>query len=199
MGKYLGNKPSLAEAEYLDWVPISKVVLAGHTFATFSNITDDFDEYKFEFINIHPGTNATILSFQVNAVGATGFNETITSGAFESEHNEAGDSTALQYRSNRDQDEDTAYQQLGEYIYSDSAEKSGSGELILFDPSSAYHKHWYSTFQAHGNAVSQVSYHAGYINTTTAIDEIKFIMTANDMTASGIMEAGKITMYGLSK
>mgnify|MGYP001188013545 FL=1 len=38
--------------------------------------------YKFEFINIHAATDQADFTFQVNAAGASGFNETITSTHF---------------------------------------------------------------------------------------------------------------------
>ena len=41
-----------------------------------------YKEYMFEFINIHPSANDSYFTFQANAVGESGFNETITSSMF---------------------------------------------------------------------------------------------------------------------
>ena len=76
-----------------------------------------YNEYQFYFVNIHPDTNATILSFQVDTGTNTSYNQQITSTTFEAEHDEGGSGTALQYRSNRDQGNGTELQQLSEYIY----------------------------------------------------------------------------------
>lgn len=166
-----------------------------------SGIDNTYSVYEFHFYNIHPETTSSIFSFQVNADGGSGFNENITSTTFEAEHDESDSGTAIQYRTNRDQSDDAEFQQLGEYIGNPSNENdlSGSGILTLYEPSSStYVKHWVSTFSAVGNNVEQISYHTGYINTTTAITQISFKMTANDMSAQGNIEAGTIKLFGVS-
>ena len=184
---------------------MAKTLISTHTASSDSSIdiTSGIDStypvYEFHFVNIHPGTNSTILSFQVDTGTNTSYNQPIQSAALEAEHDEGGSGTALQYRTNRDQDLGTAYQQLGEYIYNGVGDESGSGILTLYDPSSPTHvKIWQSVFNAYGNATTQVSYHAGYINTATAITRIRFAMTANDMSASGNIDAGTIKMFGVS-
>ena len=164
-----------------------------------SGIDDTYDSYEFHFVNMVPSTNASILAFQVDTGTNTSYNQQITSTTFEAEHDEGDSGTALQYRTNRDQANGTEYQQLGEYIYSNTADECGSGALTLYAPSSGtYVKHWTSVFNAYGNAVTQVSYHAGYVNTATAITRIRFAMVANDMSAQGNIEAGTIKMFGVS-
>lgn len=204
MAGYIGPNGQTSNT-YVDWVEIKTVYPRGESTVIFHDgingvvFDDTYNEYKFEFSNIHPSVNATILSFQVNAVGQSGFNETIHSITMEYEHDEGDSGTSLQYRSNRDQANGTANQQLGEYIYNDS-NSSGCGDLVIYMPSSTtYMKHWMSNFSAHGNSVVQMSHHSGYINTTAAIDEIQFLMTANDMSASGNIDDGTITLYGLAK
>ena len=41
-------------------------------------LRSSFDVLEFRFTNIHPATDGTILQFQVNASGQTGFNEVMT-------------------------------------------------------------------------------------------------------------------------
>ena len=73
------------------------------------------------------------------------------------------------------------------------------GVLTLYDPANGtFLKHWQSIVNSYGNATTQVSYHAGYINQTSAIDRIRFAMTANDMSASGNIDAGEIKLFGVS-
>ena len=170
-----------------------------------SGIDSTYDVYEFHFINIVPETNASILAFQVDTGTNTNYQQPITSTAMEAEHDEGGSGQALQYRSNRDlanDDNDSAsnYQQLSEYIYNGVGDESASGILTLFAPSSGYIKHWMSVVNSYGNATTQVSHHAGYINTTTAITRIKFLMTANDpATLQDQITSGIIKMYGISK
>ena len=166
-----------------------------------SGIDDTYDVYEFHFINIKPETNASILAFQVDVVDGTTYGQSITSSTFEAEHDEGDSGTALQYRTGRDQGNGTEYQQLSEYIYNGVGDESASGILTLFAPSSGtYVKHWMSVVNAYGNATPQVSYHSGYINQTSAIDRIRFLMTANDpATLQDQITSGTIRMYGLAK
>ena len=186
-------------------IKTSGAISAGTGSVTFINGTSDvvlddtYDVDEFHYYNIHPDTNATILSFQVDVADGTTYGQQIQSAALEAEHDEGDSGTDLQYRTSRDQDLGTAYQQLGEYIYNGVGDESGSGILTLYDPSSPTHvKIWQSVFNAYGNATTQVSYHAGYINQTSAIDRIRFAMTANDMSLSGDIDAGEIKMFGVS-
>mgnify|MGYP003627792982 CR=1 FL=1 len=165
-----------------------------------SGIDSTYDVYEFHFINIHPATSATILSFQVDTGTNTNYNQPITSTALDAENPEADSNGSLQYRTNRDQVNGTNYQQLGEYIVSSNADQSASGVMTLYAPASAtYVKQWNSVINSYGNTYSQHSFHGGYINTATAITRIRFVMTANNMSASGNIDAGIIKMYGVIK
>ena len=54
-----------------------------------SNIDSTYPIYLFKFINIHPATDGANLTFQGNAVGESGYNETITSTYVNAYHTEA--------------------------------------------------------------------------------------------------------------
>ena len=164
-----------------------------------SGIDGTYAAYEFHFVNMVPSTNASILAFQGDVSGATTYQQEMMSSSWEVEQSEAGDSGNLQYRTGRDQANGNGYQQISEYIYSDTADESGSGILTLYAPSSGtYVKHWMSVFVAHGNAGTQTSYHAGQFQTTTAIDKIRFVMTANDASVQGDIKAGTIKLYGVT-
>ena len=60
-------------------------------------LDDTYKEYIFLCNDIHPETDDGDFSFQGNAVGGSGYNETITSTYFRAYHNDDDDSTALQY------------------------------------------------------------------------------------------------------
>jgi len=158
-----------------------------------SNIDSTYDEYIFKFYDIHPATDGERFSFQANASGGSGYNETITSTAFGAHHNEAGDTTALGYDAAEDQAQGTAFQFISNTLGND-ADQNMNGTLHLFAPSS-------TTFVKHFMAESNVAqnsdftihrFHAGYINTTSAITEIQFKMS------SGNIDAGVIKLYGIS-
>ena len=153
-----------------------------------------YDAYEFRFQNLHPATDNKTFTFQVNADGASGFNETITSTYFRAKHNEDDSAAALDYVTAFDQAQGTAYQVLPNEVGAD-ADQSTSGVLTLYAPSSTtYVKHFTARFNdAHPSNITMDCFIAGYINTTSAIDEISFKF------ASGNIDAGEIKMYGIAK
>lgn len=148
--------------------------------------------YIFKFINMHPATDNVEFNFQVNAAGGSGFNETMTTTCFDSDNSEASGGGGSAYRSGRDQANGTSYQQICDDVGNDN-DQCCNGVLMLFNPSSTtFVKHFVSRFQgAHEADAAQEWYHGGYINTTSAIDEISFKFT------SGNIDAGTIKMYGI--
>jgi len=166
---------------------------ASSTLSFTSGIDSTYDVYEFHFTNMHPGTNNVHFQFQVNASGQTGFNETITSTSFRALHNESDTATGLEYRTGADQAQGTAYQSLYEDAGSDN-DQSGAGVLTLYAPSSTtYVKHFVARTQYSQEGNYSMEYGtAGYINTTSAIDEISFKFS------SGNIDAGTIKMFGVS-
>jgi len=158
-----------------------------------SGIDSTYDEYVFKFYNIHAQTAYASFSFQANASGGSGFNETITSTFFEAKHNENDSEAVLRYKSDDDQAQGTAYQKISLSFGTDN-DASCSGTLQLFNPASTvFVKHFISTVQNYRDSnQSQISYVAGYINTTSAIDEISFKFS------SGNIDSGVIKLYGVS-
>jgi len=150
--------------------------------------------YVFKFINIHPATDDKAFSFQANASGGSGYNETITSTQFQAYHREDDGAAALNYNSGSDQAQGTSFQDISGLLSNDN-DASASGELFIYNPSSTtFVKHFMSKFQDMEAGTSKVSvqlYTAGYFNTTSAIDEFQFKMT------SGNIDAGTIKLYGI--
>ena len=160
-----------------------------------SDIDSTYDEYVFKFINIHPETDAKSFSFQANAAGGSGFNETITSTAFRAAHAENDSEAVIDYLTATDQAQGTAFQNLMENdaLGSDN-DQCLSGWLKLYGPSdTTFVKQWMSCTNMSQQADSNSNFYgAGYFNTTTAIDEIQFKMN------SGKIDAGTISLYGIS-
>ncbi len=180
----------------------SLVLLSTQTASSSSTITFDsgidstYKEYIFKFIDIHPAA-VSQFSFQGNAAGGSGYNETITSTSFQSFHREDDSSTSLNYRTGDDQAQGTSFQVLTNNV-GDDADQSCAGTLHLFDPSNTtFVKHFISRIQVYrstgssAEASSVEAFTAGYFNTTSAIDEIQFKMS------SGNIDSGTIKMYGV--
>jgi hypothetical protein len=157
-----------------------------------SGIDSTYDEYMFVFTDIGPATDTAHFAFQANAVGESDFDEYITSTYFYAYHAEDDGENSLTYNTNSDQAQGTAYQHLADYI-GNGADESAAGVLHFFSPSSTtYVKHFYSRFNMYNaNAQTADRYAAGYINTTSAIDEISFKMSSGNFD-------GVIQMYGIS-
>ena len=159
------------------------------------DIPQGYIAIEWHFYNIHPAEDDKQFTFQVNAAGESGFNETITSSAFYAYHEESGTSyggSTLGYRTQADQAQGTAYQALVGYNMGYDNDQSASGILTLYDPSSTtYVKHFTSEGSvAVYNNIAANLFTAGYINTTSAIDEISFKFN------SGNIDDGIIRMYG---
>jgi len=157
-----------------------------------SRIDSTYDSYVFKFINIHPATDSVEFSFQVNAVGGSGYNETITSTAFDAYHKEDDSTAGIEYDTNRDKAQGTSFQALNSGLDNDN-DSSMSGYLQLFNPSSTtFVKHFMSSTNTYYDEGWSLDWKMnGYINTTSAIDEIQFKMS------SGNIDSGTIKMYGV--
>ena len=161
-------------------------------------LDDTYKEYLFTFNNMHPDTDGVAFKFQANAVGGSGYNETITSSFFRAYHNEADNDTTLAIVASLDQAQATGFSTLTDGIGSSSGgvnnDDNASGYLHLFNPSSTtFVKHFKGVTNQQNPAVYSVNnYFAGYFNTTSAIDEIQFKM------ASGNIDSGDICLYGIA-
>ena len=161
-----------------------------------SGIDDTYSVYEFHYVNMHLQSDGERLQFQFNADGGSGFNENMTTIAFLASHGEDDSGGSLAYQGDFSMDQagtDARDQPLGVGIGAD-ADQSISGVLTLYDPSSTtYVKHFVArSSQSHDGDNSRDMYIAGYINTTSAIDEITF------RSNSGNLDAGTIYMYGVS-
>ena len=159
-----------------------------------SGVTLDntYKEYVFKIYNMNPATDNHIFEFQANASGGSGYNETITSTTWRAYHSESGSST-LEYVANDDLAQGTDHQHLANGV-GNGSDEGLNGELRLFDPSSTtFVKHFIArcTFYEAGD-MNVDFFTAGYINTTSAIDEIQFKM------ASGNIDSGTFKLYGIS-
>ena len=175
-----------------DWKLISTANPSGAANASFTALTG-YKIFKFVFIDVNPATDTVDFTFQVNASGQTGFNETMTTTTFRAYHREADTAAVLEYDIYKDQAQGTGYQVLSYHI-GNAADECVAGELHLFNPASTtYVKHFYARTNCTlggANPQSQDYYTAGYINVTAAITEIDFKMSSGNFD-------GTIKQYGL--
>ena len=158
-----------------------------------SNIDSTYKEYIFKFYDIHPETDNVDFTFQGNAAGGSGYNETMTTTVFRALHDEADTAATTNYDSGRDQAQGTAFQILAHEIGNDN-DSCVSGSLHLFNPSSTtFVKHFMSTVNLYAASnMSENKFTAGYFNTTSAIDEIQFKMSSGDI------DTGTFKLYGVT-
>ena len=158
-----------------------------------SGIDSTYKLYIFKFIDVGPATDNADFSFQCNAASGSGYNETITSTVFYQHANEADDlaENLFLYHASADQAQGTGYEMIGR-SRGNAADESTGGELWLYNPSNTtFVKHFQvRTTGSRVNDFSWEVYGAGYVNTTSAIDEVQFKMTSGNMDAI-------IKMYGV--
>jgi len=159
-----------------------------------SGLDSTYDEYIFKFIDIHPATDNVRLEFNGSTDSGSSYNVTKTTTFFETYHNEAGTDTILQYNTGGDLAQSTSFQRLCGNV-GNGSDESYSGTLQLFNPSSTtYVKHFITDGNSyHGADYSARWFVAGYFNTTSAINAIRFQMS------SGNIDDGIIKLYGVKK
>jgi hypothetical protein len=189
----IGSISSLGSMTFIKKLTASSSATLSFVDGTDGVVLDDtYKEYYFTFKNIHPATDAAFFTFQANAAGGSGYNETITSTMIVAYHEEDGSDSGLAYATSGDQANGTAFQEIARGTRNE-ADDNCSGYLHLFNPSSTtFVKHYMACANTVGTAESDVYHTAGYFNTTSAIDEIQFKMD------SGNIDAGDICLYGIA-
>jgi hypothetical protein len=163
---------------------------ASISFTTGLNST--YKVYKFVFVNISSATNNVNLVFNGSTDSGSNYNVTKTTTVFVAYHKEDGSDAVLEYGGNEDLAQSTAFQNISTNLKNDS-DMGTSGSLTLFNPASTtYVKH----FIARTNGMNQNTYSmdyntAGYFNTTSAINAVRFQMS------TGNIAAGTIYLYAI--
>ena len=181
-----------------DMIFIKKLTASSSSTLSFVDGTSDvvldstYKEYVFIFNNIHPSADSAYVTFQGNAAGGSGYDETITSTMWGAFSEEDGSSANSFYTTADDQANGTAFQAIVKGTNNDN-DTATSGYLRLFNPSSTtFVTHFLAFGSTYGTYENDIYHTAGYFNTTSAIDEIQFKMN------SGNIDAGDITLYGIN-
>jgi hypothetical protein len=156
-----------------------------------SGLNSTYKAYKFVFSSIHARTDEAFFQFNLSTDAGSNYNVTKTTTMFRSHHDEADTEANLSYQSDKDLAQSTSYQPLMTYMGSD-ADQAGSGTLTLFNPSSTtYVKHFIAIINHYEYSnYSQEYFMAGYGNTTSAVNAIRFQMSSGNFD-------GTIYLYGI--
>ena len=156
-----------------------------------SGLNSTYKVYKFVFSNIHARTGNVNFEFNMSTDAGSNYNVTKTTTYFRSYHAENDSYTDILYLTAHDLAQSTAYHDLMNAMNSD-ADGSCSGYLDLFNPSSTtYVKHFISRVNSmHHDVASTDNFTAGYGNTTSAVNAIRFQMSSGNFD-------GTIYLYGI--
>jgi len=181
-------------------VSATLVLLSTQTASASANISfttgldSTYDEYIFKFINIHAETLDARLTFQCSTDGGSNYNTTLTSTSFRTYHDEGDTLAVVGYITASDQAQGTSFERLTESFATNNDDNAG-GYLQLFNPSSTtFVKHFIANTSVNrdGGGISQ-NFQAGYFNTTSAINAVRFQMS------SGNIDDGIFKLYGVKK
>ena len=164
---------------------------------TFVNGTSDvvldstYPIYKFVFTNVHPENNDANLMVNFRD-GGSNYDASKTTATHVGYHGEGAGDSAWGYSTGIDLANSTSDQRIGASV-GNGSDESKCGELYLFNPSSTtFVKHFFcvtSTYTQDNYA--QYIRVAGYCNTTTAIDGVRFVMNTGDI------DVGTFKLYGI--
>ena len=158
-----------------------------------SGIDSTYKEYVFYFVNIHAGTDLVQFKFNLSTDGGSNYNVAKTTTFFRAYHTESGAATDFLYETGYDLAQGTGLQFITPEM-GNLSDECVSGNLILFNPSSTtFVKHFISNTNHNSyHDISENCFGAGYGNTTSAIDAVKFQMT------SGNIDSGQILLFGIN-
>lgn len=157
-----------------------------------TGITSTYKAYKFVWVNIHPRTDDVIFQFNLSTDSGSNYNVTKTSTFFAARHSEDDATASVAYKTGGDLAQSTGYQYLDDNGLGNGADESESGSMTLFNPSSTtYVKHYIATtnhYQSTDNTYN--NFIAGYGNTTSAVNAVRFQMSSGNFD-------GTIYLYGI--
>ena len=158
-----------------------------------TGIDSTYKEYQFWFIDIHPRTDNVNFTFNMSTDSGSNYNVTKTTTNFGAYQIESGSSSALGYDSGRDLAQSTAFQPLNASgQIGNGSDESTEGVLTLFNPASTtYVKHFIARLNYYNYADYTIDcFIAGYGNTTSAVNALRFQMDSGNFD-------GTILMYGI--
>tara|TARA_R100000654_G_scaffold74215_1_gene108138 strand:+ start:468 stop:1097 length:630 start_codon:yes stop_codon:yes gene_type:complete len=148
--------------------------------------------YLFKLINIHPSNDDINFNLNFSIDSGSNYNVTKTTTFFKADHDEGDSSTNLSYLTAGDKAQSTAEQSIG-FNLGNGNDECISGEMFLFAPSdTTFIKHFMVKTNVYDNSnVTRNIFVAGYCNTTSAVNGVRF------QPFSGNIDTGTIKLYGI--
>jgi len=157
-------------------------------------IDSTYKEYIFFFNNMHPETDATDMTVNFSVDTGSNYNVTKTTTFFRTQHYENGTSGVVAYIAGNDLAQATGEQYLNQdgSMGADN-DQCLAGYLHLFDPSSTtFVKNFIATtIEVNAGDRCREAFVAGYGNTTSAIDAVRFKCSSGNIN-------GSIDLYGVN-
>jgi hypothetical protein len=155
-----------------------------------SGLDSTYKAYKFVFVNLHPRADIKDLKVNFSTDGGSNYTATTTSTFFGAYHAESDAYAGLEYYAGEDVAQGTNAG-IADNTGGDSDEGI-SGSFILFNPASTtYVKHWICSVNYVESAPAcNTSFTAGYVNTTSAVNAIRWNFTSTNID-------GTIYLYGI--
>jgi len=181
-------------------VPIKTLTASSSSTMSFVHGSSDvvldntYFAYLFIYTQIHPASSGVGFQFNMSTDSGSNYNVSKTSTFFEAYHNESGSAQLLGSESGDDLAQGTGFQPLIRNFGNDN-DQCGSGLLYLFSP---YSTTQVKQFIAESSGTHESDYNlhdfvAGYGNTTSAVNAVRFQMN------SGAIDTGKIKLYGIKE
>ena len=154
-------------------------------------LDNTYPVYMFKFVNCHPSENLAEFGFKSSINTGSGYGVATTTTHFYSGHEEDDSWTNLGYATSFDLAQSTGLGVIQGNVKNDN-DIGVSGTMHLFNPSSnTFVKHFVSNTNSVGTDENTNSYHAGYVNTTSAVDAVQFSFSG------GNIDSGTIKLYGI--
>jgi hypothetical protein len=155
-----------------------------------SGLNSTYKAYKFVFSSIHPRTDSARFQFNLSTNSGSTYNVTKTS-TFFYVYGAEGGGDGLAYQPTYHLAQSTSYQTLSQ-DQGNGADEDANGILTLFNPSSTtYVKHWiFDYHHYHSSDLAFRNIGAGYGNTTSAVNAVRFQMSSGNFD-------GTIYLYGI--
>tara|TARA_Y100001972_G_scaffold57152_1_gene70255 strand:- start:700 stop:1317 length:618 start_codon:yes stop_codon:yes gene_type:complete len=153
-----------------------------------------YKEYMFTFKNIHPGTDQKAFQVNFSTDGGSNYNVTKTTTHFRAQHLENASSQVYEYVTGDDLAQSTSAQHVSNLCGNDN-DQCVSGYMFLYDPANTtFVKHFMSVVNStFTESEASANLHtAGYCNTTSAVNGVRFLFN------SGNIDSGDICLYGIS-
>ena len=161
-----------------------------------SGIDSTYKEYVFYFVNCHPSNSPVPFTVNFSSDGGSNYNVTKTSAGFQAYHRENGTGGFLGYASSLHTAQSTGEQMIAGGSVVNNNDSGVSGSLQLFNPSSTtFVKHYMTianSFDTSSPPYTQNQFSAGYCNTTSAVNAVRFKF------GSGNIDSGEILLFGVS-